>query len=146
MDIDIITRNLQLDIVGYGTVARNKDYAGTAFGLSRKTWEIIKANELKKKGKKIWISEEGDKVFEGVEGEDHKGGNIYGLEEKKLSLEKYAYYKHIGSYKLIGQAGQTMASELKKQGFEVILPYVEIYGHWTKDENKLETELFMSLK
>jgi len=39
-----------------------------------------------------------------------------------------------------------MINELKKRGFETDLPYVEIYGHWTDDEAKLETELLMSLK
>ena len=39
-----------------------------------------------------------------------------------------------------------MIDELTKQGYEVILPYIEIYGHWTRDENKLETELLMCLK
>jgi hypothetical protein len=32
------------------------------------------------------------------------------------------------------------------RGFETTLPYIEIYGHWTNDETKLETELLMSLK
>jgi hypothetical protein len=39
-----------------------------------------------------------------------------------------------------------MINELTKQGFEVILPYIEIYGHWTRDESKSETELLMCLK
>jgi hypothetical protein len=39
-----------------------------------------------------------------------------------------------------------MANELKENGFETDLPYIEVYGHWTNDETKLETELFMCLK
>ena len=39
-----------------------------------------------------------------------------------------------------------MQNELKKNGHETILPYIEIYGHWVNDETKLETELLMSLK
>ena len=38
-----------------------------------------------------------------------------------------------------------MTDELKKKGFEIVLPYIEIYGHWTTDETKLETELLMCL-
>jgi hypothetical protein len=39
-----------------------------------------------------------------------------------------------------------MRDKIKGMGFETGFPYVEIYGHWTKDESKLETELLMSLK
>jgi effector-binding domain-containing protein len=63
-----------------------------------------------------------------------------------ISLEKYAYFKHMGPYSLIKHTGQKMTNELNKQGFEIILPYIEIYGHWENDETKLETELIMCLK
>lgn len=39
-----------------------------------------------------------------------------------------------------------MRYELNQKGFETILPYIEIYGHWDSDESKLETELIMCLK
>jgi hypothetical protein len=146
MNIEIITSNFQLDIYGFGGIATNKDYAGTAFKLSGKMWEVIKAGGLKNKGKNIWVYENADKVFAGVELENPSESNHYGLEENKINLEKYAYYKHIGPYNHIKQAGQNMTDELTKQGYEVILPYIEIYGHWTGDENKSETELLMCLK
>jgi hypothetical protein len=38
-----------------------------------------------------------------------------------------------------------MKDEIKQRGFETALPYIEIYGHWTNDESKLETELLMSV-
>lgn len=63
-----------------------------------------------------------------------------------IDIDKYAYYKHIGSYNLIKQTGQSMTNKLTKQGYEIILPYIEIYGHWNKDESKLETEQIMCLK
>ena len=68
------------------------------------------------------------------------------LDQKSITLLKYAYYKHVGPYNLIKQAGQNMKDELKSKSYETILPYIEIYGHWTNDETKLETELLMSLK
>ena len=146
MDIAIITRSLQLDIYGFGGTAVNKDYAGKAFQLSAKMWEVVKTNGVKNKGKNIWVYETNDSVFAGVELDHLSENNNYGLEEKKISLPKYAYYKHTGPYSLIKQTGQRMTNELTKKGFEVILPYIEIYGHWTGDENKSETELFMSLQ
>ena len=110
-------------------------------------WEVVKANDIKNKGKNIWIYETDDKVFAGVELENHTtSNNNYGLEEKIINIEKYAYFKHIGPYNHIKQTGQNMTSELTKRGLEIILPYIEIYGHWTNDETKLETELIMCLK
>jgi hypothetical protein len=146
MDIEIITKNLQLDIYGFGSIAINKDYAVTAFKLSGRMWEIVKANGLKNEGKNIWVYEVADKVFAGVELKNPSEYNVNGLEKMTINLEKYAYFKHIGHYNLIKQSGQTMTNELTKRGFEVILPYIEIYGHWTSDENKSETELLMCLK
>ena len=146
MDIEIITKNFQLDIYGFGGIVTNKDYAGTAFKLSGKMWEVIKANSLKNKGINIWVYEDADKVFAGVELDNPSESNNYGLDEKKINLKKYAYYKHIGPYNLIKQTGQNITNELTKRGFEIRVPYIEIYGHWTSDENKLETQLFMCLK
>ncbi len=146
MEIEIITKSFQLDIYGFGGIATNKDYTGTAFKLSGKMWDVIKTKSVKNKGLNIWVYENADKVFSGVELENRTDSNNYGLEEKKINLEKYAYYKHIGPYNLIKQTGQNMINKLTKQGFEIILPNIEIYGHWTKDENKLETELLMCLK
>ena len=54
MIIEIVTANFCLDIHGLGDIAINKDYAGTAFKLSGKMWEVIKANDIKNKGKNIY--------------------------------------------------------------------------------------------
>ena len=123
----------------------NRDYAGTAFKLMDKMWQIVRSNNLKNKGLNIWVYEENEKVFAGVEFDDTPKNNT-GLEQKSITLKKYACYKHIGSYNLIKQAGLNMRNELKDRGFEIDSPYIEIYGHWTNDETKLETELLMCLK
>lgn len=146
MDIQIITKHLQVNIFGFGGVATNKDYAGTAFKLSGKMWEVVKANGIKNKGKNTWVYGHDNKVFAGIELEDIAGSNDNGLEKLAIILEKYAYFKHVGPYNLIGQTGQNMSAELAKKGFDVILPYIEIYGHWTGDETTSETELLMCLK
>ena len=146
MEIKIITSSFQLEIYGFGGIATNKDYAGTAFKLSGRMWEVVRANSLKNKGLNIWVYEAGDKVFAGVELDDPSDSKSFGLEKMKVSLKKYAYYKHIGPYNLIKRVGQNMTNQLTQQGYEVILPYLEIYGHWTSDESKLETELLMCLK
>jgi len=145
MNLEIINNHFRLDIHGFSGTAINKDYAGTAFRLMDRMWQIVKTKGIKNKGMNIWVYEDNDKVFAGVELEDGPADNT-GLEQKKIDLKKYAYHKHIGPYHLIKQAGLTMTAELRRRGFETILPYIEIYGHWTNDETALETELLMSLK
>ncbi len=145
MNLEIITEPLSLHIYGFSGIALNKDYTGTAFRLMDKMWKLVKSNDLKNKGSNIWIYESDEKVFAGVELYDTPETDS-GLEQKTISLLKYAYYKHIGPYQMIKQAGQNMKDQLKEKGMETVLPYIEIYGHWTSDETKLETELFMCLK
>jgi effector-binding domain-containing protein len=145
MKVDIVEKNLRLDIYGFSGVAVNKDYSGTAFRLMDKMWQTVKTKELKNKGINIWVYEPNEKVFAGVELYDSSNRDT-GLEHKAVDLPRYAYYKHVGPYSLLKKAGQNMIAELKTQGFDTILPYIEIYGHWTNDETKLETELLMCLK
>jgi len=145
MKIEIINKDFHLNLHGISGVAINKDYVGTVFRLMDKMWRIIKEKELKHKGINIWVYEPDEKVFAGVELIDAVNGDT-GLEQKNITLSKYAFYRHIGPYNLIKEAGQAMTEALKKKGFESRLPYIEIYGHWTSDETKLETELLMSLQ
>ena len=145
MEIEIINKNLRLDIYGFSGTAINKDYTGTAFKLMDKMWQIVKSNNLKNKGLNIWVYEPNEKVFAGVELNSAPTEDL-GLEQKSVTLVKYAYYKHIGPYNLIKQMGQNMQDEIKKRGYEIGSPYIEIYGHWTNDETPPETELLMHLK
>ncbi|MDH4057769.1 MAG: GyrI-like domain-containing protein, partial [Cyclobacteriaceae bacterium] len=99
----------------------------------------------KNKGKNIWVYDTADKIFAGIE-LDNQTVNNFGLEKMTIDIDKYAYFKHIGAYNLIKQTGYRMTDELTKQGYEIIQPYIEIYGHWNNDESKSETELIMRLK
>lgn len=89
--------------------------------------------------------EPNEMMFAGVELEETPQQEI-GLEQKSITLVRYAYCKHVGPYNLIKQTGRAMNDELKSKGYEPDLPYIEIYGHWTSDETKLETELLTRLK
>lgn len=114
MGIEIISKHLNLDIYGFSGTAIGEDYAGTAFKLMDKMWQIIKSNNLKNKGRNIWVYEPNEIVFAGVELDSLPEPDT-GLEQKSITLKKYAYYKHVGSYKLIKQVGQAMTDELKKK-------------------------------
>jgi len=145
MNIEIIDKPLSLNLYGFSGIALNKDYAGTAFRLMDKMWQVVKANGLKNKGLNVWIYEPGKKIFAGIELVDIAGKNTE-LERKTLQLSKYAYYRHVGPYSLVKQSAQIMKDKIEKKGFKTNLPYIEIYGHWTNDESKLETEILMCLK
>ena len=145
MDLKIISQPLILDIHGFSGTAVGKDYAGTAFRLMDKMWETVKANKLKNNGLNIWVYGQYDSVFAGVQ-LDELPERETGLERKEFILKKYAYYKHAGPYNLIKKTAHEMSAELERNGFTITLPYIEIYGHWTADESRLETELIMSLE
>lgn len=143
--MEIINKPFRLNLHGFSGAAINKDYANTAFRLMDKMWQAVKGNNLKNRGLNVWVYEPGEMVFAGVELEETPAP-VIGLEQKSILLTKYAYSKHIGPYSRIKETGKMMTDELKRQGIETELPYIEIYGHWTNDETKLETELLMSLK
>jgi effector-binding domain-containing protein len=145
MNVEIINKPFRLDIYGFSGIAKNKDYTGTAFRLMDKMWQIVKANKLKNKGLNIWVYEPGEKVFAGVELYESPKADT-GIEQKSITINKYAYYKHIGPYNLIRQVGQNMRDELKNRGFEICYPYIEIYGHQADDVTKSETEFLLCLK
>ncbi|MBA4197598.1 MAG: hypothetical protein C0459_08600 [Chitinophaga sp.] len=144
MHINIITTPLQLTIHGFGGIAVNHCYAHTAFELSGRMWQLIKAFNIPNKGKNIWVYESHHAVFAGVELEQEN--NVTILEKKTICLNKYAYYKHTGAYSLLKQTTQSIIQELKASGYQVILPNIEIYGHWTNDESQLEKELLFALQ
>jgi hypothetical protein len=90
MNLKIITNPLSLEIHGFSGTALNKDYAGTAFKLMDKMWQVVNANGLPHKGKNIWVYESNGKIFAGVELRDVPKDGI-GLEQKSVVLKKYAY-------------------------------------------------------
>ena len=145
MPIEIIDTPFTLNLYGFSGIARNKDYAGTAFSLMNKMWKIVKSSGLKNDGKNVWIYEPGDAVFAGVQLlEDPDGATS--LELKKVTISRYARTRHVGPYKRIPETGRQLNDEIKKKGLVSGKPYIEIYGHWTEDETKLETELILALE
>ena len=65
MKVEIISHPLQLTLHGFSGVAVGKDYAGTAFKLMDKMWQVVKREGLKNKGMNIWVYENGERVFAG---------------------------------------------------------------------------------
>ncbi|MHA4810452.1 GyrI-like domain-containing protein [Flavitalea flava] len=140
-----IKENFNLALYGITGVATNRNWAATGMMLMNKMWQQVKANNLEHKGINIWVYEEGDKMFAGVELMTPPPPGTE-LELKQVRMTGYVYYKHIGPYNKIAEACSRLQEELRQEGIKTHLPYLEIYGHWTENPSQLETEILWSLK
>lgn len=143
MDIQI-KNELAFTIYGYGGFAPNKNWGEVGFGLMNRMWEKVKGNNLKNKGINIWVYEPNLAIFAGVELDDAPPASL-GLEMRKVTLAKYAVYKHIGPYNKLSESMTKAKEQLANKGIKPVLPYLEIYGHWDPDESKLETDMIWKL-
>ena len=140
-----IRENFHIELYGISGIAENQDWANTGMGLMNKMWQEVKTRGLENRGINVWVYEEGNKMFAGVELMVPPPGDTT-LEPKKVKLSKYIYYKHTGPYDKIKESFSKVSGELKQDGIKVGLPYLEIYGHWTEEVTKLETEMLWCLK
>jgi hypothetical protein len=144
MDIQF-KKDLRLALYGFYGIAVDNNWAATGMNLMNKMWHQVKGHNLPNKGINVWVYEPGDKMFAGVEllAPPPPGTT---LEYKELFLPAYVSYKHIGPYDKIKEAFPKLKAELEQRGIKHSLPYLEIYGHWTEDSSRLETELLWSLQ
>ena len=145
MNVGIINDPFNAKLYGFSGTAINKNWKQTGSGLMNRMWEQVKSKNLSNKGINVWVYEENNRLFTGIELENTPPDETR-LELKEITLIKYGYYKHIGPYHLIGESISKALDEFNNNGVKACLPYLEIYGHWTEDESKLETELLWSLK
>ncbi|HUB60829.1 MAG TPA: GyrI-like domain-containing protein [Puia sp.] len=139
-----IRKDFSICLYGFSGVAAGQDWAGTGKALMNRLWQEIRAKQLPNTGLNIWVYEEGNQLFTGVELITPPPAGSP-LESKTVSLPKYAYFKHIGPYTELKTAYEAAHEECKKVGVRARLPYVEIYGHLTDDPSRLETELLWSI-
>ena len=144
MNIEIRNTLFSITVYGFSGIADNGEYVKTAFSLMDKMWAEVKTHRLDHKGINIWVYDENNQVFAGVE-LNHVPAKETQLEVKTVKLSRYGYYKHIGPYSQLKNVGKAMTDELNGRGEKIGLPYIEIYGHWNSDETKSETELLMNL-
>jgi len=116
--------------------------------LLNRVWPVIKGNAISNDGINRVVYEGGCTVFAGVllgPGAESLPAAA-GLERKTVRLTRYAVWKHIGPYHQISATGAAMTKALEAAGQHTGWPMVEVYGHWTSDESKLETETFVALQ
>jgi hypothetical protein len=127
-----------------------KQFGAEIMALLGRVWPVIKANAIPNDGiNRVVYDKEGGgcAVFAGVvlgEGADGMPAAA-GFERKVVRLSRYAYWKHVGPYHLIPKTGEAATKALEARGVRFGSPMVEVYGHWTADESKLETETFVAV-
>ncbi len=126
-----------------------KRFGHEILALLGRVWPVIKANAIPNDGiNRVVYDKDGDggcTVFAGVVlGEGLQAPREF--EQREVRLTRYAYWKHIGPYHLIPVTGDAMTAALKARGVRTGWPMVEVYGHWSSDESKLETETFVAVE
>jgi predicted transcriptional regulator YdeE len=148
-------RTLPIEYTLHGHSLRHEP--GRPFGpeimsLLGRVWPVLKGQAIPNDGINRVVYEAGEEagctVFAGVvvnQGAEETAAAA-GLEPKTIRLTHYAVWTHIGPYHLIPTTGAAMTKALEAQGHRTGWPMVEVYGHWTSDESKLETQTFVAIR
>jgi hypothetical protein len=107
-------------------------------------WKEIGEKALKRKGVNNWVYPAEDRISVGVELRDDPNAETI-LERKEIVLPRYAYWKHVGAYSKLAEVHEAMHMELQRRGIRASRPSVEVCGHWTEGESRLETEVLIAV-
>ena len=148
MQPEIRTVPIEYTVFGHGLRHDpGKRYGEEIMGLLGRVWPVIKSNAIPNDGINRVVYDHDGTVFAGVVLD--RGAEAIpagaGLERKIVRLTRYAVWKHIGPYHLIPVTGAAMTKAVEAAGHRTGWPMVEVYGHWTNDESKLETETFVGV-
>ena len=126
----------------------NKRFGEEIMALLGRVWPVIKSNSIPNDGINRVVYDEDCTVFAGVvlDRDAEPLPAAKGLERKTVRLTRYVVWKHIGPYHLLSATCAEMNRILEARGLRTGWPMVEVYGHWTSDESKLETETFVALR
>jgi effector-binding domain-containing protein len=146
MEPVIINQRKMFTLFGFSkTHDQNKVYSETIFELLDKVWKEVRNNGLSHTGINHVVYDNGHNMFAGIELTSPPNEDSL-LEKRDVTFQKYAYCKHIGSYSELDKTYKSMKSTVKAVGEHLVLPLIEIYGHWNEDESKLETEILHTLQ
>lgn len=135
-------RNSPSSVVLYG--ASRQHQPGTCYGndiraLLDRVWPVLRQQQISNRGINHIVYSAGDDVFAGVEAEGTDAAAV-SLTRREVQLDRYAYARHVGPYSGLPTACEALQAWLATQGHRATAPLIEIYGHWTDDQSKLETE------
>ena len=123
-----------------------KQFGNEIITLLGRVWPVIKTENLRHDGINRVVYDGEGMIFAGVVLNGAANSAVaVGLERKAVCLTRYAYWKHVGPYRYLPVVGLSMRKKLEANGVCPSWPMIEVYGHWTNDENKLETETFLAI-
>ena len=144
MDFSIMNETKTFTLYGFSTVHdENKSYGEEIIALLNEIWP--KVGEMKHTGISHAVYDADDHLFAGIELISPHGADSI-LEKREICFQKYAYCKHIGPYSKFSDTYSRFHSSIEALGEQYTFPLMEVYGHWTDDESKLETEIYSTLK
>jgi hypothetical protein len=144
MDVELVEIPFQRYLIGkYGRVA-GETCAAKGFRLMDAMWAVVKERDIRNHGLNHWVYLPNDTMFTGVEPLD-AGSDAGSLEPLELKLNRYLRHVHVGPYTKLPDVWAELKKRLGEFGGHAGLPSVEIYGHWTQDESKLETTILIGV-
>ncbi|WP_308633814.1 GyrI-like domain-containing protein [Paenibacillus silvisoli] len=148
VSVSFVDEAISFTLYGYSKIHEaGTPYSADVQELMGKLWMEIRTNGLAHRGINHMVYESGGRVFAGVELEPVSAeSGEHGLESFHLNMPQYLHGKHIGPYDRLGETYNVMRARLTAQGKTEALPLVEVYGHWSDDPAKLETDIYMSYK
>jgi effector-binding domain-containing protein len=146
MNIKIVDSPLELKLSGVAkTHDPAKSYGDELIELLDVVWKSVKSRSIPTTGINHVVYGDQGEVFAGVV-ITASGVMPDELEAREIVVKRYAYYKYVGSYSGLPGAHKEMVGEIDRLGLVRKAPLIEIYGHWTEDPEKLETELIYALR
>jgi hypothetical protein len=121
-----------------------RSFGQEIIALLDRVWPVVKGGSIPNKGINWAVYEEGGGLFAGIEA-GVTDASALGLELRTIRLARYAEWKHVGPYSRLGESYDALKNELDAMGLRPGRPLVEVYGHWTEDESKLETTILMTV-
>ncbi len=113
--------------------------------LMDRMWDIIRDQKLVTEGINHWLYSGDGNVFVGVE-LSTEGEGSKDLEKKEIRLEKYAIWRHKGSFSDIPKGYKVLQEEIMKTGNREGSLSIEIYGHVTDNSPQSEMEVLIELQ
>jgi effector-binding domain-containing protein len=117
-------------------------YGEEIVALLGPVWEAVRKNQITTTGINHAVYDANGDYFCGLECAGQPGP-IPGLVQRTVTLDRYAYFKLVGPYSEIPRVYADMHAEIQRLGLQAGAPSVEIYGHWTDDPGKLQTEILI---
>jgi hypothetical protein len=143
MEPEIRETPVDFEVVGLSCAHDpGKTHGQEILALLDRVWPVLRASGARHDGINRVVYDEDCSTFAGVIADVR----VPGLETKVVRLGPHAYWKHVGPYRLIGRTGEQMRAKLAARGVVLGWPMVEVYGHWTEDESRLETETMVALR